>query len=406
MKIVFVQADGMASAPLEELGGQTPLEGASTPNLDFLAGEGEYGHLILPGEHDYLSGDRIHLALLGYDPHKYYSGLAPFEAASLEVGLEKQDVAFLGHLVTLRSMEGKSEGKRMGPQLLMVDDRAGGIDSEEARELIDAVNDQMASETIQFYAGKGHRHLMVWAGGVARRGCGNPHAALGSSIEPYLPTGEGSDILKELMEASWIILRNHPVNIEREETGLNPANCLWLWGAGKAIGLPSLADRWSMTGATISTIDLHLGVGICAGLEAVNLQDYEEFHHSDFSFYAKVCHKALQTKDFVYIHVPSPIYGEMKNGQELVKCLEAFDDGLIGSLLKSLGDVGDYCLLVTCNHDGEDVSASAAGPTPFVLYKSIGANSGSSQGKFSEVEAGQRGHRDAIRMIERLLASP
>jgi 2,3-bisphosphoglycerate-independent phosphoglycerate mutase len=404
MKIVFVQADGMTSAPLDELGGRTPLQAASTPNLDFLAGEGEYGHLILPGENVSLSGDRVHLALLGYDPHKFYSGPGPFEAASLEIGLEKQDVAFLCHFVTLRSMEGKSEVKKMGSQLLMVDDRAGGIETEDARELIDAVNDQMGSETIQFYAGKGYRHLMVWAGGVARQGCQNPHAAVGRSIEPYLPTGEGSDILKELMEASWIVLRNHPVNVEREEAGLMPANCLWPWGAGKANELPKLADRWSMTGATISTVDVHLGVGICAGFDAVNPKGYEEFHHSDFSFYAKVCRKVLQTKDVVYIHVPSPSDGEMKNGQELVKCIEDMDDGLIGPLIEGLRDFGDYGLLVTCTHDVDD--GTVAGSTPFVLYKASGAKSEGSRVTFSESEAGQKGHRDATRILERLLASP
>ena len=405
MKIVFLQADGMASAPLEELGGQTPLQSASTPNLDFLTGQGEFGQLILPGELVYQSGDRIHLALLGYDPGKYYSGPGAYEAASLKVGLEKQDVAFLCHLVTLRSMEGKSEGKKMGPHLLLVDDQAGGIETEEARELIDAVNDQLGSETIQFYTGKGHRHLMVWAGGGARRGCANPQAALGRSIESYLPTGEGADLLKELMESCWFVLRNHPVNIEREEAGLNPANGLWLWGVGKAVELPKFADRWAMTGATVSPADLHLGVGICAGLEAMNPQDYEEFHHSDFSFYGKVCHKALQSKDFVYIHVPSPLDSEMKKGQEMVKSLEAIDDGLIGPLLKSLGDMGDYGLLVTCNHRDDSGPSPAACPTPFVLYRSGGTRPAGSPAQFNEIEAGQRGHRDATRMLERLLAN-
>ena len=403
MKIVFVQADGMASAPLDELGGRTPLQVASTPNLDCLAGEGEYGHLILPGEKVSLSGERIHLALLGYDPHKYYSGPGPFEAASLEIALEKQDVAFLCHLVTLRSVEGKNDVKKMGPQLLMVDDRGGGIESEDARELIDAINDQMASETIQFYAGRGHRHLMVWAGGIARQGCGKPNAALGRSIEPYLPTGEWSEILKELMEASWIVLRNHPVNLEREEAGKNPANCLWLWGAGKATELPNLEDRWSKTGATIPTVDVHLGVGILAGFEAVNPQQYEEFHHSDFGFYAKVCYKALQTKDVVYIHVPSPGDGARKNGQELVKCLEALDNGLIGPLVKSLRDMGDYGLLVTCNYEVEN--GSVAGATPFVLEKSGATKSGGSQEPFSEAESRKKGNRDATRILERLMAS-
>ena len=406
MKIVFVQADGMASAPLKELGGRTPLQVASTPNLDSLARDGEYGQLILPGEYSPRSGERIHLALLGYDPNKYYSGPGPFEAASWEIGLEKQDVAFLCHLVTLGLMEGKSDSKKIGSHLIMLDDRAGGIESEDARDLIDAVNNQMGSETIQFYTGKGHRHLMVWAGGVARRGCGNPHVALGKSIEPYLPTGEGSDILRELIEASWIVLRNHPVNIEREETGLHPANCLWLWGAGKAKELPSWTDRWSMTGVTVSTVDLHLGVGLCAGLEAMNLQDYKEFNQSDCSFYAKVCHKALQTKDFVYIHAANPQNGDMKNDQEFVKWASNMDDGLIGPLIGSLRDYEDYCLLVTCNQDEEDGSASAAGSTPYVLFKSTKAKSGNFGGTFNEVEAGERGNRDATRILERLLVSP
>ena len=389
MKIVFVQADGMASAPLDELGGRTPLQVASTPNLDCLAGEGEYGHLILPGEKVSLSGERIHLALLGYDPHKYYSGPGPFEAASWEIALEKQDVAFLCHLVTLRSVEGKSDVKKMGSQLLMVDDHAGGIESEDARELIDSINDQMASETIQFYAGKGHRHLMVWAGGGARQGCGHPNAALGQSIEPYLPTGEGSDILKELMKASWLVLRDHPVNVEREEAGLNPANCLWLWGGGKAIELPKLGDRWSKTGATISPVDVHLGVGILAGFEPVNPQDYEKFHHSDFGFYAKVCHKALQTKDVVYIHVPSLSDRAMKNGQGMVKCLEALDNGLIGPLVKSLRDIGNHGLLVTCNYEVD--KGAVPGSIPFVLYKSSGAKMEGSRETFSEPEAQKKG---------------
>ena len=120
----------------------------------------------------------------------------------------------------------------------------------------------------------------------------------GKSIEPFLPNGEGSDILKELMEASWIVLRNHPVNVEREETGIHPANCLWLWGAGKAMEFPSWTDRWSMTGLTISTVDLHLGVGMCAGFEAMNPQDHQEVHPSDPRFYAKVCPQSPSNQRF------------------------------------------------------------------------------------------------------------
>ena len=89
MKTVFIQADGMASVPLQELNGKSPLHVASTPNLDDLASQGEYGHLRLPVEANGSLSDIMHLALLGYDPNKYYSGPGPFEAASLEVVLRK-----------------------------------------------------------------------------------------------------------------------------------------------------------------------------------------------------------------------------------------------------------------------------------------------------------------------------
>ena len=44
----------------------------------------------------------------------------------------------------------------------MDDATAGLIDTQQARELIEAINEQLGSETIQFYPGSGHRHLMVW----------------------------------------------------------------------------------------------------------------------------------------------------------------------------------------------------------------------------------------------------
>lgn len=405
MKTVFVQADGLASAPLQELDGQTPLQAASTPNLDFLVSQGEFGHLLLPVEGKNFLSDMTHLALLGYDPSRYYSGPGPFEATSLEVVLDKQDVAFLCHLVTIRSNDEKNENKKLGSHFMMDDDQAGGIESEEARELIDAVNDQMASETIQFYTGKGHRHVMVWAGGMTRIACENPRAALGHSIEPFLPTGEGSEILKELMEASRIVFRHHPVNRERQESGLKPANCLWLWGPGKAVDLPKMSDRWPMSGATISTVDLHLGIGICAGLEAINPENFDGFDSLDFRCYTKVCCRTLQTKDFVYIHVPILPFGEAKNGQEFVKVVEAFDDGLIGTLRKSLPEFRDYRLLVACSRPFHDTQARQVSPTPFVLYKTNEAKQTASPSPFNEVEAAKGNGRDATRIVERLFTS-
>ena len=158
----------MIDAPNQELAGCTPLQTASTPSVDFLAQHGEYGLLGLPaGGHDFKSG-LTHLSLLlGYDTRKYYTGLGPFESAELGVVLGRQDVAFLWDFVTLRANGGQVDAKKLVPHIIMDDDTAGGIETEEARTLIDTINEQLGSETIQFYAGTGHRHLMVWVGGMA-----------------------------------------------------------------------------------------------------------------------------------------------------------------------------------------------------------------------------------------------
>ena len=405
MKTVFIQADGMASGPLPELNGRSPLQAASTPNLDGLASQGEYGYLRLPVEANGSLSDIMHLALLGYDPSKYYSGPGPFEAASLEVVLEKHDVAFLCHLVTLRSNEGKTDGKKFGPHLIMEDYRVGDLEAEEARELIDAINDQMASETIQFYSGKGHRHVMVWAGGMPRLQCGDPRVAVGQSIGPFLPTGEGSEILKEMIEASYIVLRNHQVNQERQEAGLKPANCFWLWGPGKAVDLPKMSERWSLSGATVSTVDLHLGIGICAGMEPMNPEMYEGFAPLEFGFFEKVCRKALQTKDLVYLHVPIHSEAEKGKPQDMVHEVQTFDEELIGPLAKTLSEFGEYRLLVTCNYAAHDTGKHQTGCIPYILHKSGETKSPDPLVNFHEDEAAKGSGRDAIRLVERLLGN-
>jgi len=85
MKTIILQGDGIAGLPNSELGDQTPLQVASTPSLDFLASHGEFGSLTLPGTARPLTGDVTHLALLGYDPQKYYSGPGPLAAHASSV---------------------------------------------------------------------------------------------------------------------------------------------------------------------------------------------------------------------------------------------------------------------------------------------------------------------------------
>src|SRR5262249_47525721 len=162
-----------------------------------------------------------------------------------------------------------------------------------------ALNEQVGSETIQFYPGTGHRHLMVWVNGKPRAICNDPQAILGQSLAEALPSGDGADILRKLMDAAHLILRDHAVNEERMAAGKKPANCVWLGGEGRAVVWPSLVEKHDILGTVVATSEVYRGVGICAGLEAV---DPDRLSDGDLRTMATVALEEFVKKDFVYVH--------------------------------------------------------------------------------------------------------
>jgi 2,3-bisphosphoglycerate-independent phosphoglycerate mutase len=349
MRYVMVHAGGMADRPRPELGGRTPLQASSTPHLDRLAQIGELGRLLTPIDGVRHGSGLIGAAILGYDPRKFYQGPGPLEAASLGVSVTEHDVVYRCTMVTLRPEGGKgSDIKKLGPHVIMDDATAGLIETEEARELIEAINEQVGSETIQFYPGAGHRHLMVWVDGKPRALCTDPQTILGQSIAVALPTGDGSDILRKLMETSHLILRDHPVNDERIAAGKKPANCVWLWGEGRAVMWPSLVEKYGMAGTVVATSDVYRGVGISAGLEAV---DPDRLVGGDLGTKAAVALEELAKKDFVYVH--AELTDEVIHGTDIkakVHGIEEFDRNLVGPLVDGVAKQGSYRFLVICDH--------------------------------------------------------
>ncbi len=349
MKYVMVHAGGMADRPRPELGGRTPLQASSTPNLDRLAQIGELGQLLTPMDGTRHGSGLIGAAILGYDPKKFYQGPGPLEAASLGVSVTEHDVVYRCTMVTVGAEGGRgSEIKKLGPHVIMEDATAGLIETEDARELIEALNEQVGSETIQFYPGAGHRHLMVWVNGKPRALCTDPQTILGQSIADALPTGDGADILRKLMDAAYLILRDHPVNDDRLAAGKKPANCVWLWGEGRAVMWPSLAEKYDIVGAIVATSDVYRGVGMNAGLEAV---DPERLADGDLRTKAAVALEELAKKDFVYVH--AELTDEVIHGIDIkakVHGIEEFDRNLVGPLVEGLAKQGPYRFLIICDH--------------------------------------------------------
>lgn len=363
MKYIILLGDGMADEPLSELDGKTPLQYAATPNMDYLAANGEIG-LVRTVPAGFPPGsDVANLAVMGYDPRSYYTGRSPLEAVSMGVVLEENDVAFRCNLVHLSGQE-RYEDK------LMVDYSADEISTPEAKALIEFIGRRLNSDVIRFYPGVSYRHLLVWRGGPEASVLTPPHDISGRCIAAYLPQGEGGAFLLRLMQESNKYLPEHPVNLQRIQAGLRPANSIWLWGQGKKPALPAFSDKYGLTGAVISAVDLIKGIGICAGLEVVEVEGATGNIHTNFTGKAEAALAALrQGKDFVYIHVEAPDEaghrGELDNK---LKAIEALDQ-MLAVLLSGLNQFEAYRIMLLPDHPTPmRTRTHSSAPVPFAIY--------------------------------------
>jgi len=406
-KTIIVHVEGFSSQSPACLHDPSPLERAVTPHLDRLARTGEIGQLQVPGESRSIRGALALLALLGYDTSKYYSGSGPFVAAGLEVKLEKQDVAFVCDLVTLRAQEGRSEGRKFGSQWIMEDPTGGGVTDEEARELIDAINEQLVSENIQFYLGHRHEHLMVWAGMGTKVVSRSPLEAVDQAIESFLPTGDGGQVLRELMEASRAILDHHELNRERIANGEKPANCLWMWSPGKAVELLPLNERWPVKGVVIASDNAVLGAGAMVGFHMVRVDAVQVGDSPRLSEAAELSLKAVAKMDLVYVHVSAE--GDGRGSEEpLVEFWEQLDTQLIGPLQEACSANGQNRLIVvgspTSQGPGSSGPSEVSGITGYVLCDGGGGMSSNSATRFHERALAEVPVKVASKFFERLAA--
>jgi 2,3-bisphosphoglycerate-independent phosphoglycerate mutase len=357
MKYIVLIGDGMADYPLPELGGLTPLESADTPNMDFIAKHGKCGVAKTLPDNMPAGSDVANLSIIGYDPIRYYSGRGPLEAASIGVALDKDDIAFRCNLITEKNG-------------LIADYSAGHISNEEAKVLIEAVDNELGNEC-KFHAGVSYRHLLVMKHGENTQ-CTPPHDVMGQSVDDVLPRGEGSKLLINLIIASKPILDNHEINIKRRKDGKNIANLIWPWGQGKAPAMPLFKDMHGVSGSIISAVDLLKGIGKYAGLDVIDVPGATGYLDTNFGGKAAYALKSLDEHDFVLVHVEAPDEaGHMGNIEAKIKAIEEFDEKVVGGILNELGGFGDFRVMVLPDHPTPiSVRTHTREPVPFAIYSS------------------------------------
>lgn len=364
MKYIVVLGDGMADEPIPELGNKTPLDAAATPVMDALAGAGIIGTVqnvpagMAPGS------DVANLSVLGYDPAANYSGRSPLEALSVGVQMDEDDVIFRSNIVTLTESEPYAKKT-------ILDHSSGEISTEDADVLMDAIRAKFNSDTFQFYTGTSYRHILVWKGG---RVCQlePPHDHLGKVIGPYLPQEVA---LRRMMEESFDILNNHPLNLARAAQGKHKANSLWFWGAGTKPRVQNFYEKTGLKGAMISAVDLLKGIAVGAGMEVCQVPGATGSIDTNYEGKAQAAIDALLRDgcDYVYIHVEAPDeMGHQGRTQDKVKSIEYLDSRLIARVKQTMEEANeDFRILVLPDHPTPiRIRTHTADPVPYLLYDS------------------------------------
>ncbi len=383
MKYIVLVGDGMGDYPLPELDGKTPLEAAKTPNMDRIAAcriglANTIPKGLEPGS------DTANLSLLGYDPAVYHTGRGPFEAASMGIGLGKEEVAFRMNLVTLN--------RKSDQEIIMVSNSAGGITTEEAEILVNDLKERMVFPGVRLFPGVAYRHLLVWDEGPEAADTIPPHDVQDQNMAEYLNPGVEDGIVT-LTRASWPYLENHPVNLARKEKGHLPANSIWLWGQGKALNVPLFKEIFGLEGGVISAVDLLKGIGVYAGLKIVAVEGATGYLDTNYSGKADEALKALEELDFMFVHVEAPDEASHEGSiPHKIEAIEAFDEKVVGRVLNGIEKFENYRILVAADHFTPiSIKTHSTDPTLFAWAGKAELAAGKADSRFTERFAQESG---------------
>lgn len=400
MKYLVLLIDGMADLPIEKLDGKTPLEAAQTPCMDELASKSELGIVHVTPDGCKGGSEIGNMSIMGYDPRKFLTGRSPLEAASIGIDMAEDDLALRCNLVCLSEPE-PYEKK------IMEDYSSGEITTEEADELICAVNKEFKSDFCEFYTGISYRHCLILHHATDHMSFTPPHNITGKCIEDYLPQGDYHEQFLDMMRKSNQLLSEHPVNIKRKEKGLRPANSIWLWGQGRKMSLPSFQERHGIRGAVVTAVDLIKGIAVCAGMKIYEVEGATGTVHTNFDGKAQAGIRAFEEgADLLYMHLEAPDEcGHQADIEGKVRSAELIDEKILRPLydyLKTCGE--DFAILITPDHPTPlSTRAHSSDDVPYLLYQSTKEQSG--VGPYCERVCKTTGHyvKDGFEILDKMI---
>lgn len=366
MKYLIILGDGMADWPIAEYGNRTILQNARKPYIDMLARKGKTGMLKTVPDGFHPGSEVANMTVMGYDVTKAFEGRGVLEAANIGVDILPGQMGMRCNIICVQDGKIKNHS-------------AGHISTEEARQLVEALEKELGNDKVHFHTGIQYRHLLVIDQGRKELLCTPPHDVPGQPFEPLMikalvPDAQPTaNLLNELILKSQEVLAKHPVNLERVAQGKDPANSIWPWSPGyrPAIDPISVQYPWIRRSAVISAVDLIKGIGHYAGMEVIDVEGATGLFDTNYENKAKAAINALRTNDFVYVHVEAPDEAGHEGNVTLKnRTVEDLDSRLIGPVFEEVSRWDEpVAIAVLPDHPTPCAHRThTSDPIPFLIY--------------------------------------
>lgn len=345
-KLGLVVLDGLGDLATREQGFMTPLEAASTPNLDKLAKASAQGRMIPVAPGITPGSGPGHLALFGYDPIEFQVGRGVIESLGLGVELQAGDVAARANFCTLDDAG------------IVTDRRAGRIETEVCEELCALLSDKIkkvGTTEVIIKPGKGHRFVVIFRGKGLEGPLtdADPHreGRPVPAVEPVDPKSAKAKKAAELVAEFYRLAL--PVIKDRR-----PANGFLMRGIAHQPDIPTFEQRYKLKPACIAVYPMYKGLAQLVGMTKI---EGPQTIGEQFEAYLD----QYDNHDFFFIHYKyTDMYGEDGNFEAKRKAIEDFD-ATLHLLMRKRPDV----LAITGDHSTPcKVAGHSWHPQPVLLH--------------------------------------
>jgi len=398
--------DGVGDLPHPDLAGKTPLEAATTRNMDVLAKNGSMGQVISVGKGIAPESDIAVFNMLGYKfQHSDYVGRGVIEAIGIGVDFKDGDLALRGNFATLDN-EGKIIDRRAGRKIEREDTEKISKEIEKKIRFSNPNASVVVAPTVDHRVIVRLRDSKPLSSEISNTdpayarvdGMGIAKAVSDfMKIEKCIPLEQTEDaasaaiLVNEFTEQSLEIMKKSDVNKQRSQKNKKLLNSILLRDAGnKYPNVKPINDLHSMNFSCIVDMPVEVGISNILKMKAFNaggLTDYEEK--------ASVAAQATETENAIYVHLKGPDdFGHDGDAIGKMKNIEEIDKRFFGTLLDQI-DVSKIAVMISADHSTPCIyKGHSDDPVPLLISGDMIANDDAQ--RFTEAEA----KKGAIGLIE------